>query len=222
MFSTDLELGESQDTSLLQRRARRRLVGAIALVVFIVIALPIVLDKEPSPIGQDLVVQIPSQDAGRINTRALTSPVPGAVVTPLDAGEPGKSAPVKPEPAPIAPAVSPAKIQPPAAEGKAAPTQSDAAQAGKGEVEGTRAQALLEAKEAWVVPLGSFSSEKNVKQLQAKLATAKIKSHTETVKGANGEQTRVRAGPFESKSAAEKTSEKLRKMGLRPGAVTAQ
>lgn len=213
-------MGESQDTSLLQRRARRRLVGAIALVVFIVIALPIVLDKEPSPVGQDIVVQIPSQDAGRI--RALTPPVPGTVVTPLGAGEAGKPAPVKVEPPPVAPEASPAKIGQPAAEGKAEPTPSDATRAGKGEIEGTRAKALLESKEAWVVPLGSFSSEKNVKQLQAKLAAAKIKNYTETVKGANGEQTRVRAGPYGSESAAEKASERLRAMGLRPGAVTAQ
>jgi len=212
-------LGESQDTSSLQRRARRRLVGAIALVVFIVIALPVVLDQEPSTIGQDLVVQIPSQDAGRI--RALTPPVPGTVVTPLGAGVAGKPAPVQAEPPPAAPEASPAKIGQPAAEGKAAPTPSDATQAGKGEVE-TRAKALPESKEAWVVPLGSFSSEKNVKQLQAKLAAAKIKNYTETVKGANGEQTRVRAGPYGSESAAEKASERLRAMGLRPGTVTAQ
>ena len=212
-------MGESQDTSLLQRRARRRLVGAIALVVFIVIALPIVLDKEPSPIGQDLVVQIPSQDAGRIRT--LTPPAPGAV-TPLGAGETGKTASVKAEPPPVAPEAGPPKIGQPAVEGKAALTPSDATRAGKGEVDDTRAKALPESKEAWVVPLGSFSSEKNVKQLQAKLAAAKIKNYTETVKGANGEQTRVRAGPYGTESAAEKASERLRAMGLRPGTVTPQ
>src|SRR3990172_5063163 len=74
---TEPKLAESQDVTLLQRRARRRLVGAIALVVLVVVALPIVLDKEPSPIGQDLVIQIPSQDAGKFNTRVLPPSAPG-------------------------------------------------------------------------------------------------------------------------------------------------
>lgn len=55
----------------MQRRARRRLVGAIALVVFVVIVLPIIFDREPKPISQDLTIQIPSQDSGRFSSRVL-------------------------------------------------------------------------------------------------------------------------------------------------------
>ena len=166
-------MAENQDPSLLQRRARRRLVGAIALAVFIVIVLPIVLDKEPGPVGQDIVIQIPSQDAGKFITRVLPPPAP--------------------------------KGQPEAANGS---------------TDSARAKALLEGKEAWVVPLGAFSSTDNVKQLQAKLAEAGMKSYTEGVKTSQGEQTRVRAGPFESKAAAERAREKLAAMGLGPAAVT--
>ncbi len=53
----------------MKRRARRRLVGAIALIVFVVIALPIVLDREPKQVSQDLTIQIPSQDSGRFSGR---------------------------------------------------------------------------------------------------------------------------------------------------------
>jgi len=64
-------MAETPDAVDLQRRARRRLVGVIALVVFVVIVLPVVFDREPKPISQDLTIQIPSQDAGRSSSRAL-------------------------------------------------------------------------------------------------------------------------------------------------------
>lgn len=58
----------------MKRRARRRLVGAIALIVFVVIALPIVLDREPKQVSQDLTIQIPSQDSGKFSSRLATAP----------------------------------------------------------------------------------------------------------------------------------------------------
>ena len=66
-------MADSEEAILLRRRARRRLVGAIALVVFAVIVLPIVFDKEPRPISQDIVIQIPSQNSGKFNTRLVPS-----------------------------------------------------------------------------------------------------------------------------------------------------
>ncbi len=197
----------------MQRRARRRLVGAIALVVFIVIVLPIVLDKEPSPLGQDIVIQIPSQDAGKFITRVLPPPAPGAAVP--------EAAPAKAEP-PAAQAKPPSAVESRAAVPAPAVPKGQP-EAAKGSTDGgARAKALLEGKEAWVVPLGAFSSADNVKQLQAKLAEAGMKSYTEGVKTSQGEQTRVRAGPFESKAAAERARAKLAAMGLGPSAVTAR
>ena len=37
----------ADDANLLKRRARRRLVGAIALVVLIAVVLPVILDQQP-------------------------------------------------------------------------------------------------------------------------------------------------------------------------------
>ena len=45
-----------------KKRARRRLVGAVALVLAAIIGLPMILDSEPKPLGDDVVVQIPSKD----------------------------------------------------------------------------------------------------------------------------------------------------------------
>lgn len=45
-----------------KKRARRRLVGAIALALAVAIGLPMVLDSEPKPLANDIAIQIPSKD----------------------------------------------------------------------------------------------------------------------------------------------------------------
>lgn len=45
-----------------KKRARRRLIGAIALVLAAVIGLPMLLDAEPKLIADDISIQIPSKD----------------------------------------------------------------------------------------------------------------------------------------------------------------
>lgn len=221
-------MAESQDATLLQRRARRRLVGAIALVVLVVIALPIVLDTDPSPIGQDLVIQIPSQEAGKFNTRVLTPSAPGAARPPLAGVEEARPAQAKAEAlTPGAPpgdaAAAPRAVQ---AEGKApsapAPAGKEPPSAAQDASDSARAKALLEGKAAWVVRLGAFSKEDNVRLLQEKLTAAGVKSYTEAAKGPKGDQTRVRAGPFDSKLEAEQAQEKIAAMGIRPGTVASQ
>ena len=84
-----------------------------------------------------------------------------------------------------------------------------------------RAEAILNA-EAYLVPLGAFASKDNVKALEAKLAKAGVKYYTEVVATPAGEQTRVRAGPFPTEEAAEKSRERLKGLGLSPGAVIAR
>jgi DedD protein len=51
------------ENSTLKRRARRRLIGSIALVLVAVIALPMIFDDEKKPLDQDVSVQIPNQEA---------------------------------------------------------------------------------------------------------------------------------------------------------------
>lgn len=45
-----------------KKRARRRLVGAVALVLAAIIGLPMILDAEQKPLGEDVVIEIPSRD----------------------------------------------------------------------------------------------------------------------------------------------------------------
>src|SRR5438477_655736 len=49
----------------LKRRARRRLVGAIVLVLAAAVLLPLLLENEPKPLGEDVSIQIPPIDNGR-------------------------------------------------------------------------------------------------------------------------------------------------------------
>jgi len=64
-----------------------------------------------------------------------------------------------------------------------------------------------------------FANPDNAKQVRERAATAGIKSYTEQVKVQQGEQTRVRAGPFASRGAAEKARGKLKSLGMDVGQV---
>jgi DedD protein len=148
---------QQQDVDTLKRRGRRRLVGAVALVLLAVIVLPMVFDPEPSPVAPP----------GWVRMRG------------------SHDAPFKPKPP--APKPAPAAVE-------------------KKDV----------AKEEYFVPIGAFAAPENV---TAKLAAAKIPHYSEAVPG---NLTRVRAGPFPTREAAEAAATKLKGLGLEPGAVTAK
>jgi DedD protein len=203
----------ADDANLLKRRARRRLVGAIALVVLIVVVLPVILDQQPRPVPQTLTVQIPGQDGGPFKSRVLP-PLQSPPVTPQKAestqaakNPSNRAAPAEPEPASRSRA--PKKESARTADKERAKTQV---------AEARRAQALLN-DEGFVVPLGTFTNPDNAKQVQDRAASAGIKSYTESVKGQQDEQTRVRAGPFASRDAAEKARDRLKSLGLEVGQV---
>lgn len=225
--------------------------GAIALVVLAVIVLPIVFDKEPKPVSQDIVIQIPSQNSGKFNSKVLPSPeiskpeavapdkaAPDARAEPPKAAEAPAAAPVARVPeVPKAEAVAkpaaeakkdvsdkpPAvKSAPPPAAKTAAPSKEAARPPEKSagaDGEAARAQAAIQG-EGYVVPLGAFLNQANVKTLQGKVAQAGIKSYSEIQKVAKGEQIRVRAGPFPTREAAERAREQLQAAGLTVGPVT--
>ena len=55
-----------------RKRARRRLVGAIALVLLMVTVLPMLLDdREVKPTPQDIAITIPSQDGTGFSSRIV-------------------------------------------------------------------------------------------------------------------------------------------------------
>lgn len=53
----------------LRRRARRRLVGAVVLALGAAVIVPMLLESEPRPLGEDVTVRIPQVDEGRFVNR---------------------------------------------------------------------------------------------------------------------------------------------------------
>ena len=78
-----------------KKRARRRLVGAIALVLAAVVALPMLLDSEPKPLATDIAIHIPDKD------KAAPLPVPSEQVAPSASVDSDEEI-VEPVPAPPA------------------------------------------------------------------------------------------------------------------------
>jgi DedD protein len=57
------ELVVTQDELALRRRARRRLVGAVAIALTAFVVLPMLFDSEPKPLGPEVDIRIPAQDS---------------------------------------------------------------------------------------------------------------------------------------------------------------
>ncbi|MFN4148825.1 MAG: hypothetical protein ACK4E4_04660, partial [Rhodocyclaceae bacterium] len=58
------DVAQPDEITLLKKRARRRLIGAVAVALFAAIVLPMVMDHQPAPPIKDIQVRIPSPDEG--------------------------------------------------------------------------------------------------------------------------------------------------------------
>jgi DedD protein len=196
-------MAETQDVNTLKRRGRRRLVGAIALVLLAVIVLPWIFDPQPRH-APPVSVRIPGQDEAPFTPK----PVPKPPSPPVEAAKPApvpEAVPAKPE-APK-PEAKPAE-KAPAAKSAPAPVAAERA----------RAEAAL-ANVQYIVPVGAYAEPAGV---IAKLKAAKLPYLTEPVATAKGTVMRVRAGPYASRDAAEKAHKQLKALGFTPGNVAAR
>ena len=212
----------SDESLQLKKRARRRLVGAVVLVTLVIIFLPMMLDKQPKPVGQDISISIPSQDsAGEFNTKpapSASAPVPSTeppIVVPKTQVPPVEP----PQPAAVEnKRVKPVEKKPdPATAPKATQSEKPAVHAAT-----AKHETIAKSGEEFVIQLGAFTSAANVKQLQSKLSADGIKSYTEPLKTAAGNKTRVRAGPYATRQEAEKVHDKLQVLGLSGAVVPRQ
>jgi DedD protein len=221
-------MADTQEVQQLKRRARRRLVGAIALVLFLVIVPPMLMDLEPKPVTTDLTVEIPSQSGGQVKTPppapvAKAEPTADAAKSPGGGSSESAPKPGKAEQAEQADkSEKPAKAEADESKSKhASPLATATVDPRKGK-EAQRVESILQGN-AFVVPLGAYSNPENVKQLQSKLARAGVKSYTESVKGVSSAQTRVAAGPFATREEAEQARQRLaslKGLGVVPGVIT--
>jgi DedD protein len=197
----------SDEELQLKRRARRRLIGAVVLVVASVLVLPMVLDTEPRPVSQNITIRIPSPDSEAFTSKVAPAPPSrapeGKAAVPKGDSKASAAPPVSRE-------TSRAEAAPEAATpAKAAKTTAPAKAAAK-----TAKSAPKAASGPFVIQVIALADAEKAQRMQEKIAAAGIKSYTEVVKTVKGDVTRVRAGPFATREAAEKAREQLKSLGL--------
>ena len=205
-------MAENQDVNMLNRRGRRRLVGAIALVLAAVIVLPMVFDPEPKDSAPPVSVRIPGEDDSgftpKVTPNSPTLPEQKVVEkAPKKTAENVVEKVAEKAPKPVVQKPEP-KIEVTVTKGTAKPTA-------KPDVEQKRTEEAL-AGEQFVVPAGAYIDPTGVVE---KLKEAKIPYYTEPIATKKGTVTRVRAGPFASRDTAEKAFQQLKGLGLKPGNV---
>ena len=111
-----------------KKRARRRLVGAIALALGVAVGLPMLLDSEPKAPFNDIAIDIPSKEKAVAPAPAPVPAVPAqAAANGLDQSEEIIDAPLPPAakpapaPAPVLAAAQPAPVKPAYVEPKSEP-----------------------------------------------------------------------------------------------------
>jgi DedD protein len=121
----------------LRRRARRRLVGAVVLALAVAVIVPMLLERQPKPLGDDVSVKIPPVDDGKFVNQLSGSAggaakASGAAASPAAAGEPAAAASDAPAAAPAA-APTPAPVEaakPPKYDTRVPDEPTDGARAG--------------------------------------------------------------------------------------------
>ena len=214
-------MAENQDVNMLKRRGRRRLVGAVALVLAAVIVLPMVFDSEPKGSAPPVSVRIPGEDdtgfTPKVTQKSRALPDQKAAAKPAEKAV-EKIAAKSPEAMPEK-AAPPPPAEKPAPKIEIAVTRGSDRPAAPAVAEQKRAEAALAGAlgaEQFMVPAGAYVDPTGVVE---KLKEAKIPYYTEPIATKQGTVTRVRAGPFASRDTAEKALQQLKGLGLKPGNV---
>jgi DedD protein len=200
---------QTEDELNLRRKARRRLIGAIALTLAVVVLLPMVLDSEPKFTGSNIDLSIPDPDkAGAfvpkvaipeaqtpsVDSRVATGSTP-AVSTPDKVKPNAQKKPDNVKTGNVKPGnAKPAKVKPVPQK----PTES------------------IPAGTGYVAQVGAYANADTAKEEFNKLKQWGFKAYTEKV-GAN---IRVRVGPYPDRDKAEEVAKLLEKHGLHPVVVS--
>ncbi|MCG6932153.1 MAG: SPOR domain-containing protein [Gallionella sp.] len=189
---------QTEDELNLRRKARRRLIGAIALTLAVVVLLPMVLDSEPKSTGSNIDLRIPAPDnAGPFVPKvSIPQAQTSSANTPAATGSTPASTPdkVKPDSQKKPDNAKPAKV-------KQAPQKpAESIPAGSG----------------YVAQVGAYANADTAQEEYKKLKQWGFKVYTEKV-GAN---IRVRVGPYHDRAKAEKAARLLEKHGLHPVVIS--
>ena len=189
---------------MMERALKERIIGAVVLVLFVVLVVPIFLDGPPEE-GEVVSerVLLPGQEEQKTQTVVLerdrTEPVPTASAPAQVQEDTASEAPAPAQPKPAAvrqpePEPEPAKTEPtpePVVE-----TPPAASTTGM-----------------WAVQLGSFSNKENAEKLAADLRKQGYAAFLSQLSTSNGPMHRVRIGPQKDRDSAEAMAARLAKVG---------
>ena len=199
---------------MMERALKERIIGAVVLVVFVVLVVPIFLDGPPA--DQEVVTErvlLPGQDATRTQTVVLdrdrTEPVPAGTSNETQAESVQEPAPEE------APAAAPEASKPEASEPVAErqePPRDPAPSQPKPTQQPTPASSPTG---MWAVQLGSFSNKDNAEKLAADLRKQGYAAFLSQLVTEKGTLHRVRIGPQKDREAAEATAARLLKVDIK-------
>ncbi len=221
----------TESVEAMRKRARYRLAGAAMLVLAGVIGFPLLFDNQPRPIAVDIPIEIP--DKSKVKPLVAAEP---KVVEPVAATAPEK-APAVTANAAASEARAPEKEEVIVAASKPVAAQAEAKPEAKPEpkVEAkAESKPKAETKAAdkpketakdknevtgrFVVQFGAFTDSARAHEARVKVEKLGMKTYAQIAETAEGKKFRVRVGPFEKRSDAEKAAEKIKKLDL-PAAI---
>ena len=183
---------KNEQDLLLRKRARRRVVGSVVLVIIAIIFLPMILERVPEQEGKEVEIIIHSENLLDKSSEIISQnkSVEGTVpvsVAPNTGSNDSQEIIIKLE------------------------QLTEKEKAGNNHKD----KKSIITIEEFVVQLGAFSDATKAKNQQRSLESNGIrKAYTEMIKNENIKVTRVRVGPFSTREAAEKEQKKLKELGV--------
>ena len=186
--------GRTGQAARLRARMRRRLIGAAALLLGTAVVVPMMLDRAPPPLPDNIPIDIPSERVPF--TPRLSLPASAPTSTPgASAGKPAaEAADARSAKADVG---EPAAAAAPGAKSEGKPSEARTARVG-----------------GWFVQAAALSNETAASQLSERLSKAGLTPFVERTEAAGTVLYRVRLGPFGTRDTAVKARGKLRAMGV--------
>jgi len=198
-------------------RARRRLIGAVVLVVIGIIGFPLLFETQPRQIPVDIPIEIPRKEnvpplAMPTTTRPIRPITPAPAEPASASGVPDVVTETKADAGkeiPPAPKRVPSAVEGPAPVAAPAPKPAPVAKAA------AEKEPAVATKETgrYVVQVGAFSDSAAARETRQKVEKLGLKTYTQVAETAQGSRIRVRIGPFASREEADRVQAKLKAAG---------
>ena len=220
-------------------RARRRLIGALVLLVAGVVGFPVLFETQPRPLPVDTPILVPEGTAMR------GAPAPALRPLPVVSADAGNEPVAVAAPAPLLPASAalPAALPPPATAQASAAVAVPAARAvvaarapapapalatapapavsaapkpesAKAETAKPAPDSTAAASGRFVVQVGAYNDPERLRAARQKVEKLGYKTYTQEVDSPTGKRTRVRVGPFASRQEADAVATQVKASGM--------